>query len=958
MANAINTSLGSNASVGYYLANNDVTLYIKPQPIGFTVTGMRPNTRLTVFFDKINVTQWCTPANITAGVTTPTSADYNPLGPQGTAITTDSNGTAYGIIYIPRGVFTIGNKEVTFFNYENDSDEYNDRSTRNTCSARTTFFSFNHSLVAASSSSVFSTRPVSTTSAGALTNRGTGTPTSPDPSNPRFDPMCQSFYVGSDMTKGEDGIFLKSVDLYFSSKSSTQSITIDIRTMENGIPTTTVLPFSRVTLPSSSVSTSDDATAVTTFVFDTPVYVRSGYEYALSVIPGGQSPDYSLWTAVVGKTDPVNGAVNANWGQGILFTSSTGSTWTPIQNQYLKFNIYRADFANYSLGGNVTLVNDDYEFISITNVSNTDFQIGEYVYQHPAPLPGFVSINTSSNSIVVNAAASGALACNLANEFVVNDHIVVLGSVVNNRDFRLLFGNAVTLKVTSVNPTTIQFAYANGAPATAAPFANGAARFFKIAPGQINMTQGNRTVTGAGTRFDLLSNTKPLIAVWSNNTTAAHNILIPQAATNATSMVLKNAPFSTNASAYPIDAPIGRVVGVDQNRNLLILDRSTANGTSSTTAWQNSYTSPSYFAAGRTLIGTSSNAAAIITSVNDLTINSAQPYFYQITVQGTDVSYDANVLSTAYTTIDYPKIPISDTVHFSNNKVIVASKSNEVVNLAGEKSLKIYADLSSDSSLLTPVLDADHISLLTKENIISDYASGEEGNNGTSLSKSVTKIVTLADGMDAEDITVYLTAFKPADTNIQVFVKVLNSADPESFDSKPWSKLVQVTDYTLLSDSSNLQDYKEYEYTFPTDPITYDNLTDIVTTNNSTVITSTKGDSVWQSVYSNNQLITLYSDANKTSYGVYQISAVDSNTQITLSTPVSLSNTSSAVIGTMPFPYSAFKNSMNSKIVRYYNSSGVPYDSYKKYAIKIVMTAKQNNLVPKIQDMRAIALSV
>ena len=57
-------------------------------------------------------------------------------------------------------------------------------------------------------------------------------------------------------------------------------------------------------------------------------------------------------------------------------------------------------------------------------------------------------------------------------------------------------------------------------------------------------------------------------------------------------------------------------------------------------------------------------------------------------------------------------------------------------------------------------------------------------------------------------------------------------------------------------------------------------------------------------------------------------------------------------------PLSAFKNSMNGNIVRYYDTKGVPYDSYKQYAIKIVMTADQNNLVPKVADMRAIALSV
>lgn len=957
MANTVNNTISS-SNVGYYLANNNVTLYINDQPVGFTVSGMRPNTRLSIFFDKINVTQWCAPASYPSTVTTPTSKDYLATGAKGTAITTDSNGNAVGIFYIPKSFFTIGNKEIVFFNYESAADEYNDRLGRHTCSARMIFYSFNHSLAAATYNSVFSTRPTQTTSSGSVTNRGTGTPTSSDPNNPRFDPMCQSFYVGSDMTKGQDGIFLKSVQLYFSSKSNVQPVSIDIRTMENGIPTTTVLPFSKVTVPAASVTTSNNASSATTFTFDTPVYVRSGYEYAISVIPGGQSPDYAVWTAVVGKTDPVNGAVNSNWGQGVLFTSSTGTTWTPIQNQYLKFNVFRSDFGSFGSGGTATLVNEDYEFLTITNISDTDFQVGEFVYQHPTPLSGFVSVNTTSNTLTVNATASGALASNLAANFAVNDHIVVLGSIVNNKNPRLMFGNAVTLKVTSVTASNIQFAYANGAPATGAPFANGAANFFKIAPGQVSITAGSKSVVGTGTRFDTLSNTQPVIAVSSNSTVATHNILWPSGAVNSTSMSLKNAPFTTNGSAFPIVAPVGRVASIDYNRNLLILDMSIANNSTAANAWINSYATPSYFAAGRTLIGTSSNAAAIIQSVNDLSINSAQPYFYQIAVQGTEVQYDANTTNVDYNPVSYPRLPISDTVYLSNDHIVVASKSNEIINNAGEKSLKVYANLTSVSSLLTPLIDIEHMSLLTKENIISDYAAGEETNDGSALAKSISKMVTLADGMDAEDINVYLTAYKPADTNIDVYVKVLNAADPESFENRPWSQLVQITNQNLVSDSSNLQDYKEFQYSFPTDPISYDNMEEIVTTNNSVTLTSTNGNTVWTDVYSNNQLIVLFSDSNKTKYEVHQIATVDSGTQITLADPVAFSNTSSAFIGTLPFPYSTFKNSQNSNIVRYYDTSGVPYDSYKQYAIKIVMTAKQNNLVPKIADMRAIALSV
>ena len=38
-------------------------------------------------------------------------------------------------------------------------------------------------------------------------------------------------------------------------------------------------------------------------------------------------------------------------------------------------------------------------------------------------------------------------------------------------------------------------------------------------------------------------------------------------------------------------------------------------------------------------------------------------------------------------------------------------------------------------------------------------------------------MVTLADGLDAEDIKVYVNAYKPANTDIKVYAKILNETD-------------------------------------------------------------------------------------------------------------------------------------------------------------------------------------
>lgn len=963
----LSQSSSTTNDVGQYITtySSSRALYIPEQPIGFTVVGIKPNTRISVFFDHVDVTSYCAPASYDSTLTNVTSADYYKRGSIGDALVTDSTGSFIGIFYVPQGVFQVGTKEFHVYNYVLATDTF----TSKTSEAYGYFNAFNHSNVDSENNAIISTIPSGSTSSVTLSNRGSGTSTAVDPNNPRFDPMCQTFYVGSDVTQGKDGIYLKAVDLYFVSKSEVQPFTIDIRTVENDMPTTTVLPYSQITLPASSIIADATGQTATRFNFTTPIYLRSGYSYAVSLIPGGQVPEYSVWTGIVGHTDSVNGTVNSNWGQGGLYTSSNGTDWVPVSKQYLKFTLLRSSLS--ATEGVAKFVNRDYEFLTYSNTSSIPFQVGEYVYQMPSPMAGFVTVNTSSNAISYNASASGILSANLAAEFAVNDHIVVVGSIppANTTQNILnwgLFSNAFTAKVTSLDPLNnkLTFAFANGATAVA-PWANAAAAFFKAAKGTVSVIAGSSTVTGTGTRFDQQYNTNnndgevcvPLVAYSSNGSSDNHEILWPSSIANATYMTTRNTPVSTNTIAIPFAAPVARVVAVDKNRNMLILDTSTANGSSSNTAWQNAFSTTSYFAPSRVVVGSTSGATALIKASVDVVMNSVQPVVYDTAVQGTNINYSANVLAKDYSNVPIPNISVSQTNYFTNNEIVVASKTNEINRASSNKSVQFYADLMTTSNLLTPSIDANHISLLSRSNIIGPDSTSEYTNDGSALAKSISKVVTLADGMDAEDLNVYLTAYKPANTQIEVYAKVLNSSDYDIFDNKKWTLLQQVSNTQLYSDTTNQQDYNEYQYTIPTDPTSV-TTTDLITTNNSTVIKTTTSTAVWSQVFSNGQQVVLYSDVGNATYEVHTISTVDSNSQITFTSPVSFSNTTSAVIGSLTYPQAAYKNSQNYNIVRYYGSDGVPHDSFKQYAIKIVMLSPNTACVPKISNMRTLALSV
>jgi len=130
---------------------------------------------------------------------------------------------------------------------------------------------------------------------------------------------------------------------------------------------------------------------------------------------------------------------------------------------------------------------------------------------------------------------------------------------------------------------------------------------------------------------------------------------------------------------------------------------------------------------------------------------------------------------------------------------------------------------------------------------------------GNYLARYITRRVQLNDGFDSGDLRVFLTAYKPPSTGIQVYYKILNADDPDDFDTKSYSLMQQYT--PSVATSTNYNDYIEYEY----------------------------------------------------------------------------------------------RPSLNTDAV-YYTSGSTSYDSFKYFAIKVVMSTSDTTLIPKVRDMRVIAL--
>ena len=154
-----------------------------------------------------------------------------------------------------------------------------------------------------------------------------------------YDPLAQSFLVDD-----ETGVFLTKCDVFFASKDDVDiPITFQLREMKGGVPTQRVIPFSEVILEPSQVNTSSDGSVATTFTFKAPVYLEGGGEYAIAL--ASISTKYSAYISRIGETDLITQTFISNQPYlGSLFKSQNASTWEPSQWEDLKFTLYRADF--------------------------------------------------------------------------------------------------------------------------------------------------------------------------------------------------------------------------------------------------------------------------------------------------------------------------------------------------------------------------------------------------------------------------------------------------------------------------------------------------------------------------------------------------------------------------------------------------------------------------------------
>jgi len=175
----------------------------------------------------------------------------------------------------------------------------------------------------------------------------------------------------------------------------------------------------------------------------------------------------------------------------------------------------------------------------------------------------------------------------------------------------------------------------------------------------------------------------------------------------------------------------------------------------------------------------------------------------------------------------YIDLNVNNDTEFVAPRFILSRSMESNTSISGSsmgstRSGEIKATLTSTSRYASPALDVKRISAITIENLINNDTTGEANtvSGGNAKAKYITKKVTLADGQDAEDIRVYVTAYRPPGSNISVYYKILHREDSDTFDKAryiPMSFTTEAgfTSSTAFSSSEIIDDFKEYTFVVP-----------------------------------------------------------------------------------------------------------------------------------------------
>lgn len=829
-------------------------------------------------------------------------------------------------------------------------------------------------------------------------------------------PLAQTFLI-NEPNDGAEAIFVTAIDLFFRSAPTTPRGGVEVQILEtlNGVPDTKKLPHASKIVSASSIQISSDASVSTRFTFDTPVLLRTNELFAIAVIPLGGSPEYRLWTAQRDFPDVtgVNIAFPNNVGN--LYAPSNDLTYTPIQNQALKFSIVRANFTSTS--GTAVFKPGALEFF-LTRPSVGEFLAGERVV-------------ISNNNLKL-----ASLTVSLGTPFT-NGEIVVQPNTATNVISATAYGT-----VYSSNATVTLLRDTVGKFSTGGSGLRGLTS--SIVTGNPSAAFTNTNANSACTVITVPTTITPNSDFVVNNfiyvgSSSLANVQV--AKITAVNSVSREVTLDTAVRVTDTDAVYGRVksdgnlvgfLGFTTSHPDIKLVGLTGSSANSTQNFANS--------ANQILIGVSSGSTANVDRLANVIYESITSQIASKSTKNATVSYSFKGYgNNASVDTNYSSILDDVPYEFIDRQRALYSKSNEITQLSGNNSLTVEIDMATSNQKFSPYIDRirGNVVLTTNEivpeallngfylslnnsngtfnvgdavwqanatsntvgtvfytnstfvsvsnitttntaqialynanststitgptgttaNVISVRAFNEALGNGSRLpSRYISKTVILAEGQDAEDMVVFLSAYRPQGTDIKVYGKILNAADSDPFDDKSWTPMPETTSTALVSSLVNREDYVELRYEFPQSVQVHSSNISVNTTSSIINFTNSKT----TEAFTPGMFVYVTNSATKT-FAVRRVIAVPNTSALEVASNLTFTSANAGIgyIDSSLAQCNAFKYANNNSIVRYVcRSTDSVFDGFKTFAIKIVLTSESPQIVPRVTDMRALALQI
>ena len=264
---------------------------------------------------------------------------------------------------------------------------------------------------------------------------------------------------------------------------------------------------------------------------------------------------------------------------------------------------------------------------------------------------------------------------------------------------------------------------------------------------------------------------------------------------------------------------------------------------------------------------------------------------------------------------------------------------------------------SNNDFVVTDIISSEIDVFYEKFSINNDYTDEHTG-NGKALSKHISKIVNFGDNRTAEDIRVFIDAYRPIGTDVKVYVRGRNDKDLEAFVDKDWTLLEMKNGNNHFSLPANQLDVVEYEYGFPS----YPNSSLTVTGSSTTELASPNVDgsnTLYNSELSVGDLVKVYSPLFPNNYHIDVVDSIVSNTQFTIKNNIA----NSSMVGTgmavdlLGYKHQIFNNPQNDNVARYYADSMAEYDGYNTFAVKLVFLSNSEFTIPRVENIRAVGVT-